>query len=261
MRYYLFLLVFLASSTLLFSQNNEIKDSLQTLQEEKLDYQSKKNMVKLSLTSLAFRNFQFQYERALNKTFSLALSYSFIPNGDLPMKGLVEKYADDPELNNPLDGVAVAYSSFTPEVRIYLGEGYGKGFYLAPFFRTSKYTIENLDIDYELDSGNTTSLATGGSIKTNTFGLLLGAQFNIGKSIVLDWWIMGPHYGSSNGSIEGISPQPLSEMEQQVLLNELEDIDIPLTETKSEVSANGAKIKIDGPWGGIKAGVSIGYRF
>ena len=63
MRYYLFLLVFLASSTLLFSQNNEIKDSLQTLQEEKLDYQSKKNMVKLSLTSLAFRNFQFQYEK------------------------------------------------------------------------------------------------------------------------------------------------------------------------------------------------------
>lgn len=261
MRKHLFLLVFFAASSLLFSQNNEINDSLQNQQEEELSYQSKKNMVKLSLTSLAFRNYQFQYERVLNKTFSLAVSYSLIPEGGVPLKSVIEKFNDDPESKNTLDRLTVAYSSFTPEIRMYLGKGYGKGFYFAPFFRASKYTIENLEIDYELDSGNSNSLSIVGEIKTSTFGLLLGTQFNFGKHVSLDWWIMGPHYGSSKGNLEGISSQLLSETEQQVLLNELEDIEIPLSETQSEVSANGGKIKIDGPWAGIKSGISIGYRF
>jgi len=41
----------------------------------------------------------------------------------------------------------------------------------------------------------------------------------------------------------------------------LEDIDIPLTNTKVVVTANGASLELDGPWGGIRAGFSLGIRF
>lgn len=254
----LMLLVFMTYTS--HAQTTTTENVDDTAQNE-LVYQSKKNIVKFNFTSLAFKNFQFNYERVLNKTFSVALSYAFIPDGDIPLKSTVEKYADDPDLMTIINDAQLSYSSFTPEVRIYLGKGYGKGFYLAPFFRSSKYTFKDVNFEYDTDGGGTAFLTSQGTIKSNSFGLLLGAQFNLGKNFVLDWWIVGPHYGSSNGDISGITSETLSQMEQQDLENTLNDIDIPLVDTEVEVFDNGANLLIDGPWAGIRAGLSIGFRF
>jgi hypothetical protein len=244
-----------------YCQPKKFIDSIKPLNAERNIYQSRKNLVKISLTSLAFRNYQFQYERVLNKTFSLSLSYAMIPNGEVPLKSLAEEYLDDPQFVNIIASTNMEYTGITPELRIYLGKGYGKGFYLAPFYRSSKYTFKNLPFDYDIDAGGTRTLNTNGSIKGNSFGLLLGTQFNLGNRIVLDWWILGPHYGSSTGNLEGIASQPLSTTEQSSLSSELIDIDIPLVDIENEVSAQGAKISIDSAWAGIRAGFSLGFRF
>jgi hypothetical protein len=37
---------------------------------------------------------------------------------------------------------------YHPEVRFYLGKGYGKGFYIAPFYRNLKYDITGVNFTY-----------------------------------------------------------------------------------------------------------------
>jgi hypothetical protein len=45
------------------------------------------------------------------------------------------------------DNAELGYT-ITPEVRFYLGKGYGKGFYIAPFYRNLKYDITGVNFTY-----------------------------------------------------------------------------------------------------------------
>ena len=68
---------------------------------------------------------------------------------------------------------------------------------------------------------------------------MLGAQWQLSKALYLDWWILGPNYGNSNGDIAGT--KTLSPTEQQSLRDELSMLDIPLTKYTYTVDGNGAK--------------------
>ena len=256
-KYFTLVLMLLLSLGSVFSQ-----DSAATVNDSLPLYAKRKNIVKISLTSLAFRNYQFSYERILNKTFSAALYYSTIPEGNVPFKTRISSLAEDEDLDDILDDTFVQYNSFTAEIRIYTG-GHGKGFYFAPFYRNANYKVSGFPYEYTADDGSFQELGAAGEIKTNTFGLLLGTQFKLGNRIVLDWWILGPHYGTSSGNILATTTQALSQSEQDSVRSELEDIfgDIDLIETEVEVDANSANLKIDGPWAGIRAGFSLGFRF
>ncbi len=231
-------------------------------------YESRKNILKANLTSLAFRNYQFQAERVLTRAISISFTYSNIPNGDVPFKdqlsNIIFDLGDgaDEEIDNMLYSASIGYSSYIPEVRFYLGKGYGKGFYVAPFYKNSKYKIKNAEIlEYERDDGSFEALVTDGSVSASTFGLLLGAQFNLGQRFVLDWWILGPNFGTHDGHLSGTPSKPLSLNEQVTLKGELEDINIPLSETTFEISGDGVKMINRGNWGGVRAGISLGFRF
>ncbi len=41
----------------------------------------------------------------------------------------------------------------------------------------------------------------------------------------------------------------------------LENIDIPLTNKTVIVTANNVAMKLDGPWAGLRAGISLGFKF
>ena len=261
MRGYVFLIL-LSFSQISFAQKINSNYENDQNSGELVEWQSRKNIIKFIPTSLIVRNFQFQYERVLNKRFSVALGYSIIPEGDFPFKDYVLESVDDEEdVGRYINDASLKYSSFTPEIRIYLGEGYGKGFYIAPFYRHSSYTVKNVQIFYDGDNGGEQQMDTNGDLKTDTFGLLFGAQFKIGSRITLDWFILGPNYGFSNGNLLGLAEQPFSENEQQNLREELDDIDLPIGDFSYEVDSDGAKIDIDGPWGGIRAGLAVGFRF
>jgi hypothetical protein len=229
---------------------------------EKYSWGDKKNIPKFTFTSLIFRNIQLQYERVLNRKFSAGLTYSFIPEGDFPFRDRIINSVDNEDaVSRYIENATLQYSSFTPEIRFYLGKGYGKGFYLAPFYRHTSYTLDNINFYYDTDEGFEEKLDTGGDLSSNTFGLQIGSQFNLGSRLILDWYIMGPHYGSSSGDLSGRTGRTLSETEQQSLKNELDEIDFPLGDFSNEVNSNGAIVKVDGPWAGIRAGLALGYRF
>lgn len=223
----------------------------------------KKNNVKLSLTSLVFKNFQFQYERSLTKRIGVVVGYSFISKGSVPFKSQInELTTSGSDTQDMFSNAELGYSAITPEVRFYLGKGYGKGFYIAPFYRHLKYDITDINFTYDTNLlGGQADINLGGKLSADTFGLQFGAQFNLGKHLILDWWIAGPHYGTAKGDFVGIADRQLNSFEQAQLQKELDKIELPLSDVKATVNANGANIKVSGPWGGIRSGLSLGYRF
>ncbi len=221
------------------------------------------NFFKVNLTSIALKNYSFQYERILNKKFSFALGFRTMPKSTLPMQSTISKIVgDNPDAQDQIKNFELSNTAITPEFRFYVGKkGYGTGFYLATFYRNVTYKGSGLKFTYENSLMVQNSIAMSGKLTGNTFGLMLGAQWALGKHFSLDWWILGPHYGSGNGDFSGIASQPLTVVEQNDLRQQLEDFEIPLTNKTVSVNANGANVILDGPFGGIRSGFLIGIRF
>lgn len=228
------------------------------------------NLVKVNLLAIPLSNFSFQYERALTNKISGALGVRIMPKSNLPFKSSFKSLIDDDEAWRYLDELKISNFAITPEVRFYLGKSVFRGFYVAPFVRYANYTLDMpFEFEYEtfspdVGNGNMTNfqestIPLNGSISSFTGGAMLGAQWKLGKMIYLDWWILGPHYGSATGNIKGT--KNLSPMEQEGLRDNLEELkDLPFVESY-EVDASGASLRVKGPWGGIRAGLSLGIRF
>ena len=233
------------------------------ISEKKPDTAHKMNFFKVNLTSIPLKNYSFQYERVLNKKFSFALGFRTMPNSTLPMQSTISKIiGDNPDAQEQIENFKLSNTAITPELRWYVGKkGYGRGFYLATFYRNVTYKGSGLKFTYENSLMVQNSIAMSGKLTGNTVGLLLGSQWSLGKNISLDWWILGPHYGSGKGDFSGIASQPLTAEEQNDLRQELEDFSIPLTKKTVSVNSNGANVKLDGPFGGVRAGLLIGIRF
>lgn len=222
------------------------------------------NFIKINLTGLILKNYSLQYERVLTKSISLAVAFRTMPVSTIPFKNQIIKIVGtgDPNTKETIENLRLGNFAITPEIRFYLSKkGYGRGFYIAPFYRYAKFTVNNMPFTYENISHDQSKINLSGNFTANTGGILLGVQKAIGKHICLDWWLLGPHYGSGNGNFSGTPNQPLTQEEQDDLRQQLETLDIPLINKTVNVSANSASMKLDGPWAGIRSGLSIGVRF
>jgi len=262
--------IFFASITQLMAQT----DSVQTGSGQKVNVNKplivkekpkQMNFIKLHLTGLLLKNYQLQYERVLSKSISIAVAYKTMPVSTLPFKNkIVDLVGEgDPETTEIIESVRLGNTAITPEIRFYLSrKGYGRGFYIAPFYRHASFKVNELVFDYSTSSSTTDNkINLSGKLTSNTGGLLFGVQKALGKHMCLDLWFFGPHYGSGEGIFTGVSGKTLSPAEQAELKQQLDDLDIPLTDKTVTVTANGASLKLDGPWGGIRAGILIGVKF
>lgn len=210
-----------------------------------------KNLIKLNLASLALKTFSVQYERAIHKKISVGMGFRVMPKGSLPFSSSFDS------IDEQLGSLELGNVAITPEIRFYMGKGVFKGFYVAPFLRYANY---NASINYEFESNNMTeTIPLNGKLNTFTGGVLLGAQWRIANKVYFDWSIFGPQYGFSSGELAGV--KTLNADEQQSLRDNLNDIDLPVGKIESTVTANGATVKVNGPWAGIRANIGIGYRF
>ncbi|HWC52941.1 MAG TPA: DUF3575 domain-containing protein [Chitinophagaceae bacterium] len=222
------------------------------------------NIIKTNLTSILLKNYSLQYERVLSRKFSAALQYRLMPESGLPFKSSLVKLAaanEDDNAKKLIEDFKMSNYAITPEVRLYLSKkGYGRGFYIGAYYRYASFTSNDFNVFYTDDNNTEQSIKLSGKLTANTGGILLGVQHFWGKRVVLDVWILGPHYGSGTGNFIGVSSKPLSENEQNDLRDQLDNIDIPLTEKTINVNANGASLKLDGPWGGFRTGLSLGIK-
>ena len=220
----------------------------------------KMNLVKVNLTSIAFRNYQFAYERLFTKRFSVQASYGVIPAGQVPM---IDEIIKDENVDN----IKLGGSNLTIEPRFYLGRGYGHGFYVAPYYRYSHFNIDNLTYRYTSDdpavADKKIPISFTGKTNSNNIGLMIGAQWLLGRNDnwVLDVWFIGGHYGGASGTITGKSGRPLTQYEQNQLNEDIKDLDISLFDYEVTTNSSGAVIKLDSGWLGVRSGISFGYRF
>lgn len=224
----------------------------------------RKNLIKFNITSALIKNFSLQYERILNRTVSAALAIRIMPETGIPYADDIIRWYDitDPDAQNIINNTLIANYAITPEIRFYTGKKrYGNGFYFALFYRYGHYTFDNALIPYDTDAGDQVILSSSGNVSSHTGGFMLGAQWTLGKRICLDWWILGPHFGVSSGVYNSLPSAPLSETDQQNIADDLNNIDIPMFKQTVNVTADKVNMIFDGPWGGIRAGLSLGVKF
>jgi len=241
-----------------------LSSSTVSAQDEKVSEKPARNIFKVNLPAVALRNYSFQYEFVVSKRISLALGYRNMPNGPLPFQSslLSATGSNDPSTVNAIKNLTTSNTAFTPELRFYLSKkGYGRGFYVAPFYRSATYNASQINIDYTSGTSGTKTFPIAGSVKTQTYGLLLGTQWSLSKWLSLDWWIIGPQFGHAKGSLTGTSTTALSTQEQSALSTELNKIEIPYSTKTVSVTANSAKMDVDGPWAGVRAGLALGVKF
>lgn len=222
----------------------------------------KMNIVKTNVTAYIVRNINLSYERSINRWFSVNVGFGTMTEGKVPF---IEVFLDD-EQEKDFQNLKVKATNFTIEPRFYIGKGYGKGFYFAPYYRYSKVTSNQFDYNYNYTFSGTTfeiPMKGSGSANGNSAGLMVGAQFFLNKkqNFILDLWIAGGHYGSGKGDFILSSDYVLTPEMQAQLKQEIENLDIPYVDYTVETNANGAKINVDGPWAGFRSGISLGYRF
>lgn len=223
-----------------------------------------KNYIKFNITSLLIKNYSLQYERILSRNVSVAMSFRVMPESGVPYTDNIFRWFDitDPEDQEMIENLIMSNYAITPEIRFYTGKKrYGTGFYISLFYQYGNYSVKNVLRNYEPDIGGEATMTTSGDVSSHTAGFMLGAQWALGKHMCLDWWIFGPHFGVSSGDVLGLPSTPLSEGDQQRVEDELNDIDIPMFKQTVNVTADKVTMIFDGPWGGIRAGLSIGVKF
>lgn len=226
------------------------------------------NIIKANLSSLAFGNYHLTYERSIAKKLSLSVSYRFMPKTGIPFASQLQDIINID--NVKVSGITMANTAITPELRIYLGTGKMKGFYIAPYARFASFDLA-VPISYDAGGGIKKDVTFEGNIKSTSAGLMIGMQKQIAKKLVLDIWFIGGHFGSGSGTINATINPPLTDgtggsfNERGALQTELDKLKTgggPFKFEGTVTSNTNAVIKSDGPWAGVRgAMISLGFRF
>jgi hypothetical protein len=244
--------------------SESVKTSADTSKVAAVGAKRAKNFIKFNITSALIKNYSLQYERVISRSVSVAVTFRMMAVSGIPYSDNIIKRFDitDAKTQVVIENTNVGNYAITPEIRFYTGKKrYGNGFYLGLFYRYGHYTINNALIPYDTDGGDEVTLDTSGDVSSHTGGFMLGAQWALGKHICLDWWMLGPHFGVSSGDFTSLSSGPLSEVDQQDIADEINDIDIPMFKKTVTVTSDKVRMSFDGPWGGIRAGLSLGVKF
>lgn len=220
-----------------------------------------KNNVKLNLFALPLKNISLQYERGLNENMSVCMGVRFQPKSKLPFANTLSNAFEDSDedgatIKDFFDNAKAGSWAITPEFRYYFGKKPLNGFYLAPYVRIGGNSLDWM-YNFKMDDGNIKKVDFSGKVNSVYGGLLLGAQWHFGKAIVLDWWILGPSYGSMNIKLNADTDLSDLSANDKKELEESFDIDNFTT----EVNNNGVKVTGKMPMFGLRTGLCIGYTF
>lgn len=128
-----------------------------------------KNVLKVNTLSLFLGTGSVFYEREISDLTSAQLGFGYlnVKLGDTKFTGLI----------------------LTPEVRLYVKKNAIDGFYLAPYARYHRFSVENAD------------LGTKGTLTGFGGGLLFGRQWITNSGFTMDLFF-GGHYGNSDIKVE-----------------------------------------------------------
>lgn len=251
-----------------YAQETETgKILFETEASEEISESPKRHIVKINLPSLIVTTFSFQYEFFPTSFMSLNLGYKFTPKRNMVFEDKVIDLIEDSSGADDLDSPGAKFFSnfkfngnaITPEIRFYLGQGYGKGFFLGPFIRfdnykfSSIYPFEGFLQEYDIDFD--------GKVKGFGYGLNIGAQHRLGKNFTLDWYL-GPYLSNLKIDFNSKSNYTMSDEEVDELREELQDFEMPNGKTEIYADNNSVRAKLTSDnFFNLRFGLGIGYRF
>ncbi len=231
-----------------------------------------KNIIKTNLSANALKNYNITFERSLNHFVSLSASYSNMDKRSLPLKGLVKQFIDNPNID--FNNFKVANNAFTLEGRFYLGLQKMSGFYIAPYARFGTLSVDvPVNYTYNVVLGGLTVPVTPspavltGSIRSKSAGAYFGMQYQLLTKLVLDIWVIGGHYGTSEGTLEYKAPLltpniALDEIKRSVDQTNAKPFSLTTKIVQNNDGTKSIVTNSDGPWAGIRgAGITVGLRF
>ncbi|WP_455107307.1 DUF3575 domain-containing protein [Porphyromonas sp.] len=234
-----------------------------------------KTIVKTNPFSDLFGNLNLKVERILARGLSAQLSAYYAPKGSESVRqnGAFHTYSSVLYMM-PLAADQAKFLTLRPQLRWYLNEGKGHGFYVEGYYQFQRSSFRNQQITeyYPSKEGKSQyySLTYDGRSTLHGYGIGIGAQWLLGrrKNIVLDWYILGVGRGIVRGSFDGTSmlegsPWPAGDHteEEALLRRRLYSVD------------DGAKYSFDDAAHQVKVtnikhtaylldmGLSIGFRF
>jgi hypothetical protein len=250
-RFGFFLLSLLVISSQLFAEDKEKKKSLPL----------KKNAIKLNITSLLVNNLGLQYERVVGPKISVACQIRYTVSQKIPLSNTVADMSNDSILagNLKTGGWAI-----TPEFRFYPRRAM-KGFYLAPYLRFRNISLD-FPVSYTDDQNQSQQVAISGNMNSMGGGLMIGSHYNLGKSISLDWFILGFQFMTSSGSFKGTTTETLSATDQVDIMSSLhqikEDSKWGIKQFDYQVGNNSVSVDAKYSSLGFRGfGLNLGYRF
>jgi hypothetical protein len=230
-----------------------------------------KNIIKTNLSADALQNYNLIYERSINHFFSISASYANMSYRPLPFKSLAKSLISNSNID--FDNFKIANEAITLEGRFYLGLKKMSGFYIAPYARIGSLGLSvPVNYNYPIQIGNIAmsipaQAILNGSIQSKSLGAYIGVQYQILTKIVLDFWIIGGHYGTSAGKLQfdapAFTPQSsLDELKKTIDQTNTNPFRLSTTIVRNNDGTSSVVTKSDGPWAGIRgAGITIGLRF
>lgn len=230
----------------------------------------RKNILKINLSSLTFKNYSFSYERSLSRKTTFVAGYRFMPETVASKIFVSEKFLNstlesvDEDLAGELDNILLANSTYTGEVRFYTGKKAGaRGFYVSLYGRHMNFDL-SFPYDYTYDN-ITYELPFDGRLTGIGGGIMFGAQWLIAKRVAFDWYIIGANYGKFNIDLPAsVDLSTLSEVGRTELKEELESAnnEVEGLNINATITNQGALLKGYAPFLGIRgAGFNLGVAF
>jgi hypothetical protein len=225
------------------------------------------NLIKFNVTGVLIQNYMLQYERVINKKQSIAFTFDLAPNVPLPFKStLLKDFGSNSDASRAIAETVYKKYIATLEYRFYFNGNAPKGLYFAPFLRYMNMSQSNVytftPSDGQLHTADMHSNFNGFGV-----GFLIGDQFTLGPHFALDWWIIGPFYGTNiNANFVGTDPK-MGDMSAQDLANvenNIQNIKLPLYKVTAVATpaTNTLEAKVSGPYYGVRAfGLAFAYRF
>ena len=226
-----------------------------------------KNLIKFNLAGALLNNYTFQYERVLSRKQSIALTIGISPNVPLPFKStLLNAFGGNSDAKRAIETTRFTRYTVNLEYRFYFSGNAPKGLYFAPFLR---YMNMKLSQDYTFTPSDNKLHTAHMNSGFNGFGagFLIGDQFLLGPHWAIDWWILGPFYGTKiTADFVATDPQmgDMSAEDLAKLKNDIESVKLPLYTTTATITqaTNTVEAKVVGPYYGVRSfGICIAYRF
>jgi hypothetical protein len=226
-----------------------------------------RNVVKMNLSSLAFNNYNFTYERLIGRKTSVLAGYRYGPATALGGLKLTDKIATrvgDEDIRKEANNTTAANNAITAEIRFYGGRKPGaKGVYFGLYGRRASF-----DVAYRYEYATATKnyiIPLQAKAHGLGGGFLIGAQFALAKRVMVDLYLLGAHYGKLDGNLDAdINLSGMTAQERRQLEREINDLGVIGDKTllQAQVSSNGVIGKISGPFAGLRGlGLNIGFAF